>query len=87
MKFEIFVSLGLKTEYRWRLRAANGEPIASSGESYHNKADCIHAINLVRSTDNSTPIIDLGSAAQPPYHSKLLDILKEQGGLPPRRSN
>lgn len=30
-------------DWRWRLRAANGETIAS-GEGYRNRADCDHAI-------------------------------------------
>ena len=35
-------------EHRWKLLAANNKVIASSGEGYHAKADCIHGINLVR---------------------------------------
>lgn len=33
--------------WRWHLRAANHEIIAS-GESYHHKSDCEHAIGLVK---------------------------------------
>jgi uncharacterized protein YegP (UPF0339 family) len=42
-----------KTEgqWRWRLKAANHKIIAS-GEAYHNKADCLHAIGLIRGTSN-----------------------------------
>jgi uncharacterized protein YegP (UPF0339 family) len=46
-------------EWRWRLRGTNHEPIAS-GESYPNKADCLHAIALVKSTTAATPVKDLG---------------------------
>ena len=42
--------------WRWTLYAANNKKIADSGESYYNKADCEHAINLVK-----------GSAAAPVY--------------------
>lgn len=35
------------SEWRWRLRAANHETIAS-GEGYYNKGDCLHAIDLVK---------------------------------------
>jgi uncharacterized protein len=35
-------------QWRWRLHAQNGRMIADSGESYHNKADCEHAISLVK---------------------------------------
>ena len=65
MKFEIYeeaAGLGLLSgissgQYRWRLRADNGKIIANSGEGYHNKADCIHGINLVASS-NGTVIED-----------------------------
>jgi uncharacterized protein YegP (UPF0339 family) len=35
--------------WRWRLRAANHEIIAS-GEAYYNKSDCLRAIALVKGT-------------------------------------
>ena len=69
MKFEIFqeqtnqnkLSLygAVQQDYRWRLRANNGEPIASSGEGYRKKSDCQHAIDLVKGTSAVTPVIDL----------------------------
>lgn len=34
--------------WRWYLEAANNRKIANSGESYHNKADCLSAIALVK---------------------------------------
>lgn len=46
--------------WRWRLRAANGEPIAS-GEAYRNEADCLHAIALVQSTNHMTPVVKVAS--------------------------
>ena len=42
-------------QWRWRLRAANNEPIAS-GESYRNKQDCLAAIALVKNTNSQTPV-------------------------------
>jgi len=42
-------------QWRWRLRGANHEPIAS-GESYHNRQDCVAAIELVKKTNLQTPI-------------------------------
>ncbi len=41
-------------QWRWRLRAANNEIIAS-GESYRNKQDCLAAIALVKSANTNTP--------------------------------
>ncbi|MCH8343700.1 MAG: DUF1508 domain-containing protein [Planctomycetes bacterium] len=47
MKFNIYKDkVG---EWRWRLRAANNEIIAA-GEGYKNKVDCLHAIDLVKSS-------------------------------------
>lgn len=54
MYFEIYASGG---QYRWRLRSANHEIIAS-GEAYVSKQHCIHAINLVASS-NGAPIHDM----------------------------
>ena len=34
--------------YRWRLKASNGQNIASSGESYSSKTSCLDAIESVR---------------------------------------
>lgn len=44
-------------QWRWSLYAANGRMIANSGESYFNKNDCLHAINLVRGS-GSSPIYE-----------------------------
>lgn len=52
MYFEKYLSGG---QWRWRLKAANHEIIAS-GESYVYERDCDHAINLVKSTDVNTPV-------------------------------
>jgi uncharacterized protein YegP (UPF0339 family) len=35
-------------EWRWRLVAGNGEPIADSGEGYDTKANALRAIDTVR---------------------------------------
>ena len=43
------------SQWRWYLLAGNNRKIANSGEGYHNKADCIAAINLVKSS-GSAPI-------------------------------
>lgn len=42
-------------QWRWYLAAANNKKIANSGEGYYNEADCLAAINLVKSTAN-TPV-------------------------------
>jgi len=40
------------SQYRWRLVAANGKRLANGGEAYHNKSDCLSAINLVKGSAN-----------------------------------
>jgi uncharacterized protein YegP (UPF0339 family) len=46
LKFEVYQDN--KMEYRWRLKATNGQTIGSSSEGYKAKADCEHAIDLVK---------------------------------------
>ena len=45
-KFQLYKDR--KGEYRWRLRARNGEIIADSNEGYSSKASCKHGIDLVK---------------------------------------
>jgi len=41
------------SQWRWYLLAANNRKIANAGEGYHNKADCIAAVNLVKGSSNA----------------------------------
>jgi uncharacterized protein len=43
-----------ESDWRWNLRSANHEIIAQ-GEGYSNKADCLAAIKLVK-TSNDAPV-------------------------------
>jgi uncharacterized protein len=45
-KFQLYKDR--KGEYRWHLRARNGEIIADSNEGYSSKASCKHGIDLVK---------------------------------------
>lgn len=47
MRFKIYRSGFIRREWRWRLIARNGEPIAS-GEGYKNKADCEATVRLIQ---------------------------------------
>jgi|GEM_PF-287572 len=69
MRFEIYregggllgnalLGMGTKGQYRWRLRSSGNNEIIASGEDYVNKADCQHAINLVKGTNALTPVVD-----------------------------
>jgi uncharacterized protein len=50
MRFHVYQDT--RKEWRWRLLAANNRTIADSGEGYHNKQDCLHAIRLITGTAN-----------------------------------
>jgi uncharacterized protein YegP (UPF0339 family) len=54
-KFEIFIDR--KKQYRFRLKAGNGEIIAAS-EAYETKAACIKGIKAIQKTAPSAQIID-----------------------------
>lgn len=64
MKFEVYREGGLSLlaqgagDWRWRLRGDNGRIIATSGEGYQNKADCLHGIELVTSATAATIVYD-----------------------------
>jgi uncharacterized protein len=53
MYFHLYVDVN--RQYRWTLYAANNRKIANAGEGYHNRIDCIAAINLVKGS-GSAPI-------------------------------
>jgi uncharacterized protein YegP (UPF0339 family) len=55
MKYEYFKSNN--GNWYWRLKGANGEIIAQS-EGYTTKANCLHAIALVKSS-HSAPEVNL----------------------------
>jgi len=40
-------------QWRWYLSADNNRKIANSGEGYHNKQDCLHAIELIKGSGNA----------------------------------
>lgn len=51
-----YVYLDSASEYRWRLKASNGQIIATSGEGYKRKADCLHGIDLVKQSSSARVI-------------------------------
>ena len=60
-KFEIFQDKS--AEYRWRLRAANGQIIATSGEGYIAKADAAWGIEICKQLMPKVTTEDLTGAA------------------------
>ena len=51
MHFEIYQDHN--KQWRWRLRATNGRIIAVASESYIEKGDCEHGIELVKGSANA----------------------------------
>lgn len=51
MYYEVYKDVS--GQWRWRLVASNHKIVATSGESYWNKDDCLHGIGLVKSTFNA----------------------------------
>jgi uncharacterized protein YegP (UPF0339 family) len=43
--------------WRWRYVASNGRTIAVSSEAYHNRSDCIAAIDIMRGSGGD-PIVE-----------------------------
>src|SRR5215204_2045987 len=58
-EFEIYKDQDNPQDFRWRLRANNGEIIADSGEGYNDRDDCEHGIDLVKSQAPSAQVQDL----------------------------
>jgi uncharacterized protein YegP (UPF0339 family) len=57
LKFEIYKDS--RGGFRWRLKAANGRVVATSGEAYKVKADCRNAIDLVKRGAATASVVDL----------------------------
>jgi len=51
-----------KSEWRWTYYAKNREAISVSSESYKNKSDCEHSINLMKGSSQA-PVFYPASAA------------------------
>jgi uncharacterized protein YegP (UPF0339 family) len=54
-----------KSEWRWSLRAENGKIVATSGEGYEHRSDCLHAIGLVMDSANAPVFDETGSDELP----------------------
>jgi uncharacterized protein len=61
MTFEIYKDA--KGEFRWRLKATNGQIIATGGQGYSAKADCKHAIESIQKHAAAATIEDMTAKA------------------------
>jgi len=62
-KFEVYSDK--KGEFRWRLKASNGRQIASSGEGYKDKKDCMKGIASLQKNAPDAKIIEMDPPAAP----------------------
>ena len=60
-KFEVYSDK--RGEFRWRLKASNGVAIASSGEGYKAKRDCLNGIASLQKNAPEAKIVDLDEEA------------------------
>ena len=56
-KFEVYADA--KGEYRWRLKASNGQTIATGGEGYASKANAKAGIESVRKNAPDAEIVEV----------------------------
>ena len=56
MTFEMYKDA--KGEFRWRLKATNGQIVATGGQGYGAKADCKHAIESIQKNAATATIED-----------------------------
>lgn len=55
-KFEIYADSG--NNYRWRLKASNGQTVASSGESFDSQSNAKRAAENVKANAGTADIDD-----------------------------
>lgn len=53
-----FVLYKSSNNWYWTLYAANNRKIADGAEGYWNKQDALNGINLVKGTNNQTPVYE-----------------------------
>jgi uncharacterized protein YegP (UPF0339 family) len=55
MKYHVYQDTGGK--WRWRLKAANGQIVADSGQGYSSKQACKEGIDIVKDSADA-PVVD-----------------------------
>ena len=59
-KFELFKANN--GQWSWRFIASNSRSVAWAGETYHNKADAVNGINLVKQYAPAAQVVELTPA-------------------------
>jgi uncharacterized protein YegP (UPF0339 family) len=58
-QFEVYKDA--RGEFRWRLKASNGQIIATSGEGYTTKANCLGGIASVKTNAHEAETVEASS--------------------------
>jgi len=69
-KFEVYKDN--KAQFRWRLLAANGEPVASSGEGFPEKRTAMNAVKKLKDWSNTDVVVDIEKMKEEAKNSKTL---------------
>lgn len=69
LTFEIYPDA--KDEYRWRLKAANGKVMATSGQGYKAKADCKSGVERIRSDATTKLKFEVYEDAKKDYRFRI----------------
>jgi hypothetical protein len=56
LTFEIYKDA--KDAFRWRLKSANGQVVATGGQAYKAKSDCEHGIQIVKDGAAKAKVVD-----------------------------
>jgi uncharacterized protein YegP (UPF0339 family) len=57
LKFEVYEDN--KKESRFRIKSSNGQTIGSSSQGYKTKADCEHAVDLIKKDAKDAEVADM----------------------------
>ncbi|MFO0851161.1 MAG: DUF1508 domain-containing protein [Gemmataceae bacterium] len=69
LTFEIYPDA--KDEYRWRLKAANGKVMATSGQGYKAKADCKSGVERIKSDATTKLKFEVYEDAKKDYRFRI----------------
>src|SRR5262245_14601592 len=55
-KFEVYEDKG--KDYRWRLKASNGQIVAAANKGYKDKADCEKVVDAIKKGVNKAEVVE-----------------------------
>ena len=61
LKFEVYQDAA--GAYRWRLKSGNGQIVGTSGQGYKARADCEHAVDVIKKGAAEAEVVDEAAKA------------------------